>query len=67
MAVEASCAAARQLGAAVLGEIELLLRERSDEQAQPFQLLGSQNTVKQLVIVFDSDEPALGDVAEVVR
>jgi hypothetical protein len=34
--VEAGYATARQLGAAVLRLIELLLWERSDEQAQPF-------------------------------
>src|ERR1700688_2635089 len=65
VAVEARCAAAHQLGAAVLRLIELLLRERSDEQAQTFQLLGNENAVKQLVIVLDGDELALRDVAKV--
>jgi hypothetical protein len=56
---------ARQLGAAVLRLIELLLRERSDEQAQTFDLLGSDDAVEQLVIVLDGDELALRDVAKV--
>jgi hypothetical protein len=65
VAVEARCAAAWQLRAAVLRLIELLLRERSDEQSQAFQLLGSESAVEQLVIIVDRDELALRDVAEV--
>src|SRR6202171_2807250 len=39
VAVEARCAAARLLGAAVLGLIELLLRERRHQKAQTFYLV----------------------------
>src|SRR6202790_1047836 len=65
VAVEARRAAAGLLGAAVLRQVELLLRERSYKQAQAFQLLGRDNAVKQLVIILDGDELALRDVAEV--
>src|SRR3984893_764389 len=65
VAVEARCAAARLLGAAVLGLIELLLRERRHQKAHTFYLLGRENAVKQRVIVLDGDELALRDVAEV--
>src|SRR5260221_12078662 len=59
VAVEAGYAAARQLGATILRLIELLVRERSDEQAKPFQLLGSENAVKQGIIILAGEEPAL--------
>src|SRR6266446_2382959 len=65
VAVEARCAAARLLRAAVLGLIVLLCRERRHQKAQTFDLLGRDDAVEQLVIVLDSDELALRDVAEV--
>ena len=51
--------------APVLGRVELLLRERRDQQPQPFELLRVQDAVEQLVVVVDRDELALRDVAEV--
>ena len=51
--------------AAVVGLVELLLRERRHQQAQPLELLGVQDAVEQLEEVVDRDELALRDVAEV--
>src|ERR1700733_1150401 len=65
MAIEAGCAAARQLGATVLGLVELLLRKRCDQKTQALQLLRGDDTVEQLVVILDGDELALRDVAEV--
>src|SRR5882724_460959 len=65
VAVEARCTAAGFLGPAVLGLIVLLLRERCHQKAQTFNLLGRENAVEQLIIVFDRDELALRDVPEV--
>ena len=65
VAVEARCAAARLLRAAVLGLIVLLLRKWGDQQAQTFDLFGRDDAVEQLKIIVDGDELALRDVAEV--
>ena len=55
------------LAAAVGGRVELLLRERRDQQPQPLQLLRVQHVLEELLEVVDGDELALGDVAEVGR
>ena len=46
VAVEARHAAARAFGTAILGLVELLLRKRRQEQAQPFDLLRVQDAVE---------------------
>src|SRR5712672_1792755 len=63
--IEAGGTSARLLRAAVLGLIELLLRERRHQKAQALDLLGREDAVEQSVIVLDGDELDLRDVAEV--
>jgi hypothetical protein len=46
MAIKASRAKAGNLRAAILGRIELLLREGRQQQAQPFQLPGSEQAIE---------------------
>ena len=53
------------LGAAVVGLVELLLRERRHQQAQALELLRIEDAVEELEEVVDGDELALRDVAEV--
>ncbi len=65
MAVEARDALAGDQRAAVLGGIELLLRERREEQAQAFQLLGIQDALEKLLEIRERHELALGYVAQV--
>src|SRR5690606_15071911 len=62
--VEARHAEMRPLTAPVVGHVELLLRERRDEQSEPFELLRIQDTVEQLEKVLRRHELALRDVAE---
>ena len=65
MTIEAGDAATRFLRTPILGLIELLLRERRQQQTQSFELFGIQNAVEELVIVLDGDQFALGNIAEV--
>ena len=51
--------------AAVVGGVELLLRERRDQQPQPFELLGIEDVLEQLVEVVERHQLALGHVAQV--
>ena len=57
--------AARPGRTAVLGRVELLLRERRHEQPQPLELLGVEDAVEQLEVVLERDDLAPRDVAEV--
>src|ERR1700730_16320686 len=65
VAIEAGHAPARLLRAAILGLVELLLRKRRQQKTQALELLRIHDAVEQLVIIFDGDELALRDVAEV--
>src|SRR5580704_714927 len=65
MAIKASRAKAGNLRAAILGRIELLLREGRQQQAQPFQLPGSEKAIEQLVIIGERDQLALRDIAQI--
>src|SRR5262249_46966788 len=58
VAVETRDAAAGLDGAAVLGLVELLLREGCDEEAESFDLLGVEDAVEELVIVVNGDDLA---------
>jgi hypothetical protein len=58
VAVEARCASARLLRAAILGLIVLLLRERGDQQAN---LFGRDDAVEQLEIIVDGDRRGPGN------
>ena len=51
VAVEAGHALVGLEAAAVVGGVELLLRERRDQQPQPFELLGIEDVLEQLVEV----------------
>ena len=50
---------------AIVGRVELLLRERRQQQAQPFQLPRLEDAVEQLVEVVERDQLALRDIAQV--
>ena len=65
VAIEAGHAPTRQLRTAIFGLIELLLRKRCHQKAQPLELLRIDDAVEQFVIILDGDEPALRKVAEV--
>ena len=65
MAVETDHATMGGQRAAVQRLVELLLRERRDQQPQPFELFGVQDAAEQLVEVGDRDELALRHVAQV--
>jgi hypothetical protein len=65
MAIKASRALAGELGAAVLDRIELLLRERRQQQAQPFELPRGKNAVEKLVVIGQRDQLALRDIAQI--
>jgi hypothetical protein len=51
VAIKAGRPDAGKLRAAILGRIELLLGEGRQQQAQPFELPRSEETVEQLVVV----------------
>ena len=51
--IKAGDATARPLRAAILRLIELLLRERRQEEAQPLELLGIEDAAENLVIIVD--------------
>jgi hypothetical protein len=65
MAIEASRAKAGNLRAAIVSRIELLLREGRQQQAQPFQLPGSEKAIEQLVVIGERDQLALRDIAQI--
>ena len=52
-------------GAAILGGIELLLREGRQQQAQSFQLPGSKYAVEHLVVIGERDQLAVRDIAQI--
>ena len=56
VALEARDAQARPHRAPVVRGVELLLRERRHQQAQPFELLGVQDAVEELVVVVGGHE-----------
>ena len=56
---------ARKLCAAILGRIELLLREGRQQQPQPFQLPGRQHAIEHLVVIGQRDQLALRDIAQI--
>ena len=58
MAIEAGHAAAGLCRATILGQVELLLRERRHQEPQPVELLGVQEAVEQLVVILDRDQLA---------
>src|SRR5579862_4888911 len=64
MAVEAGRADAGRRRLAILGRIELLLRERRQQQAQPFELPRRENAVEQLEVIGERDQLALRDIAQ---
>src|SRR6185437_1938534 len=63
--VEAGGALAGNLRLAIVGGIELLLREWRQQQAQALDLAWRQDTVEHLEVVGERDQLALRDVAEV--
>ena len=65
VAVEAGDALMRLQAAPVLGQVELLLRKRRDQQPQALELLRIENVLEQPLEVVERDELALRDVAEV--
>jgi hypothetical protein len=65
VAVEAGDPPGRPGGASVLGRVELLLRERGDEQPQPLELLGIEDAVEGLEVVREGDDLPPRDVAQV--
>src|SRR5712692_477131 len=65
MAVKASRADAGNRRTAILGRIELLLREGRQQQAQPFQLPGRKQAVEQFVVIGERDQLTLRDIAQV--
>ena len=50
---------------AILRLVELLLRKRRQQQAEAFDLLRVEQAVKELIVVVDGDQLALGDVAQI--
>src|SRR4026207_897254 len=65
MTVETGDATAWTHGATVFRLVELLLRERRDEQPQALELLRIQNPIEQFIIVVEGHEFAMGHVTEV--
>src|SRR5713101_1785472 len=65
MAVEAGRTDAGQRRLAVIGGVELLLRERCHQQPQPFQLPWCENAVEQLEVVGERDQLAPRDIAQI--
>src|SRR5262245_27309772 len=56
VAVEAHDAAARSERASIVSLVELLLRERSHQEPQAFDLLRIENPLEQIEVVHDCDE-----------
>ena len=65
MALEARDTQARLRRAPIFRRVELLLRERGDQEPQPVELLRIEDAVEELVVIVGRDELSLGDVAEV--
>src|SRR5258707_3336142 len=65
MAIKASRADAGNRRAAILGRIELLLREGRQQQAQPFQLPGRKQAVEQSEVIGERDQLTLRDIAQI--
>ena len=65
MAVKARDTPVRKLRAPVLGLIELLLREWSDKQPKPLELLGIQDAVEELILIHDGDDLPLRHISKV--
>src|SRR6476661_5636333 len=65
VAIETGDAPMRLPAAAVLGGVELLLRERGNEQPQTLDLLRVQKAVEQFVEVIDRNQLALGNIAQI--
>src|SRR6266404_10326 len=65
MAIKASRALAGNRRAAILGRVELLLREGRQQKAQPFQLPGREYPVEHLVVIRQRDQLTLRDVTQV--
>jgi hypothetical protein len=53
--IKAGYAAARLYRTTIVCLIELLLGKRSEQQPEPLDLLGIENPVKQIIVIFDSD------------
>src|SRR5712692_6753803 len=65
MAIKACRADAGNRRAAIVGGIELLLREGRQQQAQPFQLPRRDKAVEQSEVIRERDQLALRDIAQV--
>src|SRR5580692_569212 len=65
MAIETSNAHARFFRPPIRRKVELLLRKRSQKQAQSVELLGIEDAVKKFVIVLVRDQHALRHVSQV--
>ena len=65
VAVEARDALGRLHAPPVLGQVELLLRKRREQQPQAFELLRIEDVLEQPLEVVERDQLALRDVAEV--
>src|SRR5262249_9803721 len=67
VAIKASYAshAVRMGRLAIEGGVKLLLRKLRDQQAQPFHVLGVEDALKDLLKVFDGDQLALRNIAQV--
>src|SRR5690606_3775940 len=64
MAIEAGHAEMRAFTAPVVGQVELLLRERRDQETQPLELLRIQDAVEEREEVLRRDELTLRNVSE---
>src|SRR5258708_39773993 len=65
MAIKACRADAGNRRAAIVGGIELLLREGRQQQAQPFELPRREKAVEQSEVIRERDQLALRDGAQV--
>ncbi len=65
VAVEACNALAWAFGAPIVGQVELLLSERREQQAEPVELLGVQDALEQLEEVIGRYQLPLRHVAQV--
>src|ERR1700720_2588381 len=63
--IQASHTTAWLVGTAIVGLIELLLRERCKQQPQSLDLLGIEDAVEQVEKVCNREQLSLGDIAQV--
>ena len=63
VAVEAADPFVRMEAATIISRVELLLRERGDEQPEAFELFGVEAIFKELVVVRQGDELAFRHIA----